>query len=96
MFFMAAGGSLLKREAGHHDAEVNSFFAGFPKKRKYVYGSKEELDIPISSVDTLTNTACPDFPPTNLVDGAGTHLINGKSVDLYCCAPPQFAPNAVV
>ncbi len=24
MFFMAAGGSLLKREAGHHDAEVNS------------------------------------------------------------------------
>ena len=24
MFFMAAGGSLLKREAGHHDAEENS------------------------------------------------------------------------
>ena len=24
MFFMAAGGSLLKREAGHHDAEASS------------------------------------------------------------------------
>ena len=24
MLFIAPGGSLLKREAGHHDAEVNS------------------------------------------------------------------------